>query len=106
MRVDRRRFLAAMAITAACGGPAEQPTEEAAVEEPFSTPLGAQLYTLRSILPDNAAQVLKDLAAIGYEEVGVRRARAIREGRRPQTQIDASAARRHHRRLGRERRQA
>lgn len=71
MSVDRRQFLAALAMTAACGGPAEDPTEEPAAVETFKAPLGAQLYTLRSVLPDNPAQVLKDLAAIGYEEAEV-----------------------------------
>jgi len=56
----------------ACGT-AESPESEPA--EPalsaFSRPLGAQLYTLRSVLPDNPAQTLKDLAALGYEEVEV-----------------------------------
>lgn len=56
----------------ACGA-AESPESEPAEPAPiaFSRPLGAQLYTLRSVLPDDPAQTLKDLAALGYEEVEV-----------------------------------
>lgn len=72
MHLDRRHFLTALAVTAACGGPAEQAAEEEpAPARTFDAPLGAQLYTLRSILPDDPAATLKALAAIGYEEVEV-----------------------------------
>ncbi len=72
MQLDRRRFLAALALTAACAGPAEQAAEEEPAQpETFDAPLGAQLYTLRSILPDDPAATLKALAAIGYEDVEV-----------------------------------
>lgn len=57
---------------AACGD-SESPSVETV--EPataaFTRPLGAQLYTLRSVLPEAPAQTLKDLAALGYEEVEV-----------------------------------
>ncbi len=75
MRVDRRRFfaLAGAGALAACSGSEEQPAAEAPPEAAatFSKPIGAQLYTLRSILPDNPGQILKNLAAIGYTEVEV-----------------------------------
>lgn len=75
MTLDRRQFLlgTGAASLAACSSGEETP----ALEEPpaaaatFSKPLGAQLYTLRFVLPDNPAQTLKDLAAIGYTEVEV-----------------------------------
>lgn len=75
MTLDRRDFLTAAGAGAfaACSAGEEAPAPEAA-EAPapgFSKPLGAQLYTLRSVLPDNPAQILKDLAAIGYTEVEV-----------------------------------
>lgn len=60
-----------MAMTAACAGPAEEPVEEADATDTFDAPLGVQLYTVRSVLPDNPAQVLQGLAAIGYEEAEV-----------------------------------
>ncbi len=73
MQFDRRHFLtlAGAGALAACAA-----TEEPAAEAPsgaatFSKPLGAQLYTLRSVLPDNPGPILKDLAAIGYAEAEV-----------------------------------
>ena len=73
MRFDRRHFLtlAGAGALASCSG-GEQPTAEVPpAAATFSKPLGAQLYTLRSVLPDNPAQILKDLAAIGYAEAEV-----------------------------------
>lgn len=74
MQMDRRAFLATAGggALAACGG--GETTAPEAEEEPkatFSRPLGAQLYTLRSVLPDDPAQTLKDLAGLGYEEAEV-----------------------------------
>ena len=75
MTLDRRQFLATAGggTLAACSGSEETSAPEAAPPLPstFSKPLGAQLYTLRFVLPDNPAQTLKDLAAIGYTEVEV-----------------------------------
>jgi len=67
----RRRFLqvASASGLAACSGPA--PEVEETPPPTFSHTLGAQLYTLRYILPDGPAEVLKKLAAIGYEEAEV-----------------------------------
>ncbi len=68
---SRRQFfqVSSAAALSSCGGSAPE------VEEPasptFSHALGAQLYTLRSILPNGPAEVLKKLAAIGYEEAEV-----------------------------------
>ena len=74
MFIDRRAFLAAAggaAMTACGGGETPAPEAEPETKATFSRPLGAQLYTLRSILPDNPAQTLKDLAALGYQEAEV-----------------------------------
>ena len=75
MTIDRRRFLmsAGAGALAACASSEEAPAPEAAEvsESGFSKPLGAQLYTLRFVLPDNPAQTLKELAAIGYTQVEV-----------------------------------
>ena len=72
MTLDRREFLLGAGALAGCG-PATEPGAESAAPAAagFARPLGAQLYTLRFVLPDNPAQVLKDLAAIGYTEVEV-----------------------------------
>src|SRR5206468_1393924 len=35
----------------------------------FTQPLGAELYTVRNVLPAAAGQTLKSIAAIGYREV-------------------------------------
>lgn len=73
--LDRRRFLAAAASLgiAACGPPSEPETEPDTPEPQsgFSKPLGAQLYTLRSVLPDDPAGILNRLAEIGYTEAEV-----------------------------------
>jgi sugar phosphate isomerase/epimerase len=75
MTLDRRQFLlaAGAGTFAACSSSEPTPTPEPAPEPAmtFSKPLGAQLYTLRFVLPENPAQILKDLAAIGYTEVEV-----------------------------------
>jgi sugar phosphate isomerase/epimerase len=75
MTLDRRQFLmtAGAGALAGCssGEQAAAPEQAPAAAATFSKPLGAQLYTLRFVLPDNPAQTLKDLAAIGYSEVEV-----------------------------------
>ncbi|MBI1353902.1 MAG: TIM barrel protein [Acidobacteria bacterium] len=73
MLLDRRLFLAVAAGAVGCGGPSEQASAppEAAAGKMFEHPLGAQLYTVRSVLPEDPAKVLQDLAAIGYKEVEV-----------------------------------
>ena len=72
MLLDRRLFLTAAAGAVACGGPSVEPAAQTTAEpRGFDRPLGAQLYTLRSVLPENPAKVLQDLAAIGYQEVEV-----------------------------------
>lgn len=74
MPIDRRGFLlSSAAALAACSGDeqdAPAPEEPAQVQS-FDHALGAQLYTLRSILPDNPAEILKSLSSIGYTEVEV-----------------------------------
>ena len=74
MTTDRRGFLlAAGGALAACSGGESPATEEAseAAGPTFDHAIGAQLYTLRYVLPDDPAKVLRDLAAIGYSEVEV-----------------------------------
>ena len=68
---SRRQFLQVSSATAlaACGGVA--PEVEGPAPATFSKALGAQLYTLRFVLPDDPAGVLGKLAEIGYEEAEV-----------------------------------
>lgn len=69
----RRDFLhwtaGAGLAAAACGSsePAAEATEPAAPT--FSAPLGVELYTVRNELPDQAEEVLKRLAEIGFVEI-------------------------------------
>jgi hypothetical protein len=44
----------------------------------FTHPLGAELYTVRNLLPTAADQTLKSIADIGYREVETDRATLIR----------------------------
>ena len=44
----------------------------------FTHPLGAELYTVRSVLPTAADQTLKSIAAIGYREVELDRVTLLR----------------------------
>lgn len=71
----RRHFTSFLGFAgaAACGGgaPEPDPVPETAEATPFDLPLGAQLYTLRSVLPDDPRGVLEGLAKIGYTEVEV-----------------------------------
>ncbi len=71
----RRDFLrtaaaaGASALLAGCSGSdtaAEAPAEGL---QPFTANLGAGLYTLREVLPNDPQKVLTELAAIGYREV-------------------------------------
>jgi sugar phosphate isomerase/epimerase len=75
MTLDRRQFLLTTGggALAACSSGEETPAPVAAPAPAatFTKPLGAQLYTLRFVLPENPAQTLTDLAAIGYSEVEV-----------------------------------
>ena len=73
MQLDRRRFLtlAGAGALSACSANEEPAADAPPAAATFSRPLGAQLYTLRSVLPDDPAQILKDLAAIGYAEAEV-----------------------------------
>lgn len=74
MLTDRRAFLlAAGGALAACGGgeSSEAEAPETLAAATFDHAIGAQLYTLRGVLPDNPAKVLQDLASIGYSEVEV-----------------------------------
>jgi len=57
---------------AACSSPESAPeakTEPA--RAPFTKDLGAQLYTVRSILPDKTKETLQAIAEIGYKEVEI-----------------------------------
>ena len=57
---------------AACSQP--EPAPEAKAEPtpaPFTRDLGAQLYTVRSVLPDNTEGTLQAIAEIGYKEVEI-----------------------------------
>ncbi|MEZ5364074.1 MAG: sugar phosphate isomerase/epimerase [Bryobacterales bacterium] len=75
MTLDRREFMlttgAGALVGCSSGGEAPSPEKAAEQAPTFSKPLGAQLYTLRFVLPDNTEKILKDLAAIGYTEVEV-----------------------------------
>src|SRR5579884_3247363 len=62
MTDNRRTFLKRAAAFAAVGA-----TGRAA--EHFRKPLGAELYTVRKLLPNNADETLRRIAAIGYTEV-------------------------------------
>jgi sugar phosphate isomerase/epimerase len=59
--LSRRLFLA----SAAAAG--------SAFAAPFRTPLAAQLYTLRRVMPQRPAETLKRVAAIGYRDVQMSR---------------------------------
>ena len=73
VKKSRRELLAmsmAGAVWTACGG-APEPEAKAPAVAKFDHDLGAQLYTLRSVIADNPAEILKNLAAIGYVEAEV-----------------------------------
>lgn len=59
-------------LLAACSSPESAPqakTEPA--KAPFTKDLGAQLYTVRSVLPDKTKETLQAIAEIGYKEVEI-----------------------------------
>jgi sugar phosphate isomerase/epimerase len=60
MELTRRSLLATLASSAAFA---------AAKTHAFDRPLGAELYTVRNVLPKDASGTLKEIAAIGYKEV-------------------------------------
>src|SRR5271170_7657159 len=59
--LNRRRFLALSAATLAA--------TKLARAYPLGLPLGVQLYSVRKALPDDYLGTLKQLAALGYQEV-------------------------------------
>jgi sugar phosphate isomerase/epimerase len=61
--MDRRRFLAALTSSSAAALAAKKPD--------FNKPLAVQLYTVRSILPNDMEGVIKSIAQIGYKEAEV-----------------------------------
>jgi len=76
MQEKSRRELLAMslggAVWSSCGSAPEPESEvETPVVAKFDHDLGAQLYTLRSVIADDPAGILKSLAAIGYVEAEV-----------------------------------
>ena len=70
---SRRDFLqwtaGAGLAAAACGGPQPAPETAEPARVPFTTPLGAELYTVRNQLPDQAEDILTRLAEIGFVEI-------------------------------------
>ncbi len=72
----RRGFLTSAAALLPLAGCAPQTTEkEIAVEKaPVPDVLGAQLYTVRNLIPDKAEETIKAIADIGYKAVEMMRA--------------------------------
>lgn len=68
--LTRRQWLASLAATAACASPEPQP--EAVAEPAPAHPVGLNLYTVRSILPEDPERVLRELASIGCRYVEAR----------------------------------
>lgn len=70
---SRREFLqwtaGAGLVAAACGGPEPAPETVEPAASTFSAPLGVELYTVRNQLPDQAEEVLGQLAEIGFVEI-------------------------------------
>jgi sugar phosphate isomerase/epimerase len=57
---------------AACSSPESAPEAKAEpAKRPFTKDLGAQLYTVRTLLPEKTVETLKAIAAIGYKEVEI-----------------------------------
>jgi sugar phosphate isomerase/epimerase len=57
---------------AACSSPEGAPQKKSeAAKAPFTKDLGAQLYTVRSILPEKTKETLQAIAQIGYKEVEI-----------------------------------
>ena len=76
-RRDFVKWTAAAAGAAAlpsCSTPESEPAAEAKAEPapaPFTKDLGAQLYTVRSVLPEKTKETLQAIAEIGYKEVEI-----------------------------------
>ena len=70
---SRRDFLhwtaGAGLAAASCGSPEPAPETTEPAAPTFSAPLGAELYTVRNELPDQAEEVLTRLAEIGFIEI-------------------------------------
>ena len=70
---SRRDFLqwtaGAGLAAAACDGPEPAPETVEPAAPTFSKPLGAELYTVRNQLPDQAEEILTRLAEIGFVEI-------------------------------------
>jgi sugar phosphate isomerase/epimerase len=59
-------------VLAGCTAPETGPQAKSEpVTAPFTKDLGAQLYTVRSALPDKTKETLQSIAAIGYKEVEI-----------------------------------
>jgi sugar phosphate isomerase/epimerase len=63
----RRNFLQTAAATAAFASPLLRATR--ALASPFGLPIGLQLYSVRALLPKDYEGTLKQIAALGYQEV-------------------------------------
>jgi sugar phosphate isomerase/epimerase len=74
--ITRRGFLATSAALLPLTGCTEAPeiAQEIIAKAPVPEALGAQLYTVRNLLPENAADTLKRIAEIGYKKVEAGRA--------------------------------
>lgn len=63
---------AGTSLLASCSSPEAEPeTKAAPAAAPFTKDLGAQLYTVRSVLPDKTQETLQAIAEIGYKEVEI-----------------------------------
>lgn len=72
---SRRGFLAASGLLALSGcGESSAPKQEAPTPTPVPEVVGAQLYTLRRLMPNDAAGTLKAVANIGFKSVEAGRA--------------------------------
>lgn len=72
---SRRSFLAAGALLPLAGcGERSAPEEAAPTPTPVPEVIGAQLYTLRTLLPEDPEGTLKAVAAIGFKSVETGRA--------------------------------
>jgi sugar phosphate isomerase/epimerase len=59
----------AAGLVSGCSRPAIETSAAQSRRGPFTRPLGAQLYTVRRILPERARETLVAIAEIGYTEV-------------------------------------
>ena len=74
--ISRRGFLASAGALLPLSGcaPAPDAAELSVPKAPVPDAIGAQLYTVRSLLPDKADETLKSIADMGYKEVEIGRA--------------------------------